>query len=154
METANDDLMKAVLSSPVFSLLEDLQNSTRVRIFEEILYSLVDEDEDYSRFTDQGEKSSLHPQSLGMVLSGQPLGVLTDLTTELEEASRQTVPEMESIEEDEDRDAGTETSPGPEVTHEGGSQSGKVGVVRETLTEVLADAKPNFASANAVKTGS
>lgn len=51
----------------------------------------MDEDKDYRQFSDQGVKSSLHPESLGLTLSGQPLGVLADLIAELDEANRQVV---------------------------------------------------------------
>lgn len=88
MESADDDLMKAVLSPLAFPFLDDLQSSTWIKLFEEILSSPVDEDEDYRRFSDQGVRSSLHPESLGLILSGQPLGILANLTAELEKASR------------------------------------------------------------------
>lgn len=98
-------------------------------------------------------KSSLHPESLGLTLSGQPLGVLVDLTVELEEASRQAVRELELVEEDANVEADTEVSLGPEVVRGEGSQLEEAGVIRETLSEALADAEPSFTSANAMKTG-
>lgn len=47
VEVADDNLMKAVLAPPPFPLLEELRNSSRLRSFEEIIMSPIDEDEDY-----------------------------------------------------------------------------------------------------------
>lgn len=51
VESADDDLMKAILSPP-FLLLDDLRSSTWLMTFEEIFSSTIDEDEDYRRLTD------------------------------------------------------------------------------------------------------
>lgn len=52
VETADDDLMKAVLSPPAFPFLDELRTSTRLCTFEEILSSPLDEDLDYHRILD------------------------------------------------------------------------------------------------------
>lgn len=52
VETADDNLMKAVLSPLSFPFLEDLRSSDRLRTFEEIILSTVDEDEAYRRRTE------------------------------------------------------------------------------------------------------
>lgn len=75
--------------------------------------SSVDEDEDYRRLTDQGFKSALHSKSLGLVLAGQPISGLADLSVELEEVGREVFKRLEPIEDFEDLDAGTVTIPHP-----------------------------------------
>lgn len=52
VETADEDLMKAVLSLLSFPFLEDLRSSSRLRTFEEIVASMVDKD--YHRLMEQG----------------------------------------------------------------------------------------------------
>lgn len=47
VELADNNLMKAVLAAPQFSLLEELRSSSRLHSFEQILMSPTDEDEDY-----------------------------------------------------------------------------------------------------------
>lgn len=66
IEMADVDLMKAVLDPPPFPFLEELRSSTRLRTFEEILSSPVDENQDYHRLTGQGLRSTLHPEALGL----------------------------------------------------------------------------------------
>lgn len=70
VESVGDDLMKAILSPPPFSLLDDFRSSIRLMIFEKILSSTIDEDEHYLRLIDQGIRSSLHPESLDLTLFG------------------------------------------------------------------------------------
>lgn len=41
----------------------------------------MDEDEDYQWIKDEGMTSTLDPLQLGLVLVGQPIGVVEDLTT-------------------------------------------------------------------------
>lgn len=50
--TTDDDLMKAVLNPPAFPLLKNLRFSDQLMTFEEMLSSMVDEDEDYQRLTE------------------------------------------------------------------------------------------------------
>lgn len=78
---------------------------------EEILETTVDEEEDYHRLTDQGIKSSLQPESLGLVLVRQPIGVLANLIGEFEEASRCSVWEMKRVDEEEEIGTGIEVVP-------------------------------------------
>lgn len=156
--------MKAVLSPPSFLLLDSLRVSSRVLTFEEILASSVDEDTDYHRLTDHGVRSSLHSESLGLVLFCRPIGVLADLTAEFDEASRCLARSMELVDTDDDIVAGTEVAkptdaiPNKSVFEESQrlavlTSHPEVGVVRETLSEVLANEEPSFPSVNAVKTG-
>lgn len=84
MESADDDLMKVVLSPPVFTLLDDLRSLDQLKTFKEILSSAVDKDEDYCWLVDQGMRSLLHPELLGLKFCGQSIGVLTDLIAEFE----------------------------------------------------------------------
>lgn len=49
VETADDDLMKVVLTLHVFPFLEDLCSSSHLGTFDEILASTIDEDLDYHR---------------------------------------------------------------------------------------------------------
>lgn len=98
IKTADDDMMKAVLNPLAFPFLEELRSSTRVRTFEEILSSPTDEDQDYLRLTGQGLRSTLHPESLGLILSGQPVGALADLSKEFEEAGREVLRALDSEE--------------------------------------------------------
>lgn len=86
MESGDDNLMNVVLASTSFPFLDDLRTSTRLWSFEEILMSIVDEDEDYRRLTEQEMRSTLHLESLGLILLGQPISVLADLSAEFEEA--------------------------------------------------------------------
>lgn len=53
--------------------------------FEEILASTVDEDEDYQQFKNDGLNNTLNPLDMGLILAGQPIGVLEDLTAKLDE---------------------------------------------------------------------
>lgn len=62
METTDDNLMRSVLSPPIFPFLDDLRSSSRLRTFEEILGSAVDEDEDYQWLTEMVVMSSLWPR--------------------------------------------------------------------------------------------
>lgn len=77
---------------------------------------------------------------------------------EFEEVSKQTYRKAEPVEEDEDFDAGTEVIP-EEIVREWTRSPvdpvvpQEVREVRETLTEVLADAEPSFVSANTIKIG-
>lgn len=101
IETSDDDLKKAVLSLPSLPLLDSLRSSSCLMAFEEILVNTVDKD--YHCLVDQGIKSSLHPESLGLILSGQPIGVQADLTAEFEEASKCMVRETELVDRGEHR---------------------------------------------------
>lgn len=141
--------MPASLNPPIFPFLDGLRLSNRLMSFKEFLSTTVDENEDYRRLTDQGIKSLLHLKSLGHILASQPLGVLADLTTEFEKANRRMIRETEPVDEEEDIDIGTEVVPSTDTTPERSvlerSQAVialvdplEVGVVRETLTEVLA----------------
>lgn len=47
IQYANDNLMKSVLGTPSFPLLNSLRTSDQLMTFEEILASSVDKDEDY-----------------------------------------------------------------------------------------------------------
>lgn len=62
--------------------------------FEEILASSMDEDGDCLWFKDKSLKSTLNPVDLGLVLTGQPISILADLTTEFEEATKHTKMEI------------------------------------------------------------
>lgn len=86
IETADDDLMTAVLNPPPFPFLEELRSSSRLRTFEEILSSPLDEDQDYFRLTGQGLRSTLYPEALWVTFARQPIGVLANLSVEFEEA--------------------------------------------------------------------
>lgn len=46
---ADNDLIRPVYDARPFPFLESLWSSNRVKIFEEIIFCLVDEDEDYRR---------------------------------------------------------------------------------------------------------
>lgn len=59
VQSADDDLMKIVLSPPRFPILDDLRSLSRLKTFEEMLSGTVDEDEDYRWLTEQGVNSSL-----------------------------------------------------------------------------------------------
>lgn len=52
----------------------------------------------------------MHPELLGLTLSGQPIGVLADLFTEFDEAGQEVFRGLEPILDD-DLDTGTEASP-------------------------------------------
>lgn len=97
--TADDDLMKFVHNPPIFPLLDNLRFSYRLMIVEEMLSSTVDED--HHHLTEQGIKSSFHPESLGLVLASQPISVLANLSAEFEEMSCLTMRETELAEEEE-----------------------------------------------------
>lgn len=125
VESADDDLIKAILNPPAFPLLVDLRRSDRLKTFEEILSSAVDEDEDYRRLIDQVIRSFLHLESLGHTLSGQLIGVLVDLTAEFEKVSRQMHMEVKPVEEEEELDSGTEVVPDSEVGLEGERRRGQ-----------------------------
>lgn len=105
----------------------------------------------------------LHPDSLGLVLDGPPIGILADLTDEFEEASRRMVCAAELVDEEKDINVGTKvalpTEMVPKKSIAEGSQAvvvsanlSEVGAVRETLSEVFADAEASFPISNAVKT--
>lgn len=79
----------------------------------------MDENGYYLWFTDQCIKSSLQSESLGLVLAGQPIGVLTDLTTKFEKASRRVVQKTEPADMEEEVGTDMEVVPHPEVTQEG-----------------------------------
>lgn len=153
--SADDDLMRVVLALPHFPFLEDLRKAGRLRTFEEMLASTVDEDMDYYRHLEQGLKSSLHLESLGLSLMGQLVGVLADLMVELEESSREAFRGLHPMEDEEELDAEAALEPDL-LPEEGGRPKGTdgevLGVVHETLTEVLVDAEPSFAAEAAVKT--
>lgn len=151
-ELADDNLMRVVLTPPAFPFLEDMRSLSRLKTFEEILGSKVDEDEDYRQLIEQGVWSSLQPESLGLTLSEQLVGVLVDLTTGFEEGSRQTYREVELIEDEELLDADTKPIPDVRVGSPSGEQMEETGVVRETLLEVLTEAELSFPQTNAVNT--
>lgn len=79
--------MRSVLGAP-FPLLESLRFLDRLMTFEEILASTVDEEEDYQRFRYDSPKNTLSPLDMGLVLVGQPIGILHDLTIELDQATQ------------------------------------------------------------------
>lgn len=76
-------------------MLDLLRSSDRLMTFKEILESMVDKDDDYLRFKDEGRKSTLNCLDLGLVLAGQPISILADLTTEFEGATRHAEMEVE-----------------------------------------------------------
>lgn len=118
VESANNDLMKSVLRPPPFPFLEELRSFSRLRTFEEILSSLVDEDLDYHRILDHGLRSALYPEALGLVLVGQPVGTLADLSLEFEEAVREVGRTLE-VAEDVSRCSESPSEMGAEQTEEG-----------------------------------
>lgn len=127
--------------------------------FEEILSSTVDEYKDYLRFKDEGPNSTLNPLDMGLVLVGQPIGVLVDLSTELEEATRPTEIELKPTEVVEQVGNNEEVC-NAENFEEAGAQVDTVWTdmievreVKKTLTEVLVDVEPSFPRSGVVKTG-
>lgn len=99
VDTADEDLMKAVLSSPAFPFLEELQSSSRVHTFEEIISSSLDKDLDYQRVLEQGVQSTLQTEALGLVLVGQSVGNLADLSESFEEADREAARALDAMED-------------------------------------------------------
>lgn len=137
IETADKDLMKAILSPPPFQFLEELRSSPRLRTFEEIFSSTLDEDLDYRWVLDQGIQSTLHPEALGLVLSGQPVGDLVDLSKSFEEAGREAAQGLDVLDDPvEDTD-----SPGAmEVDAAGRSEDGTVAAEEpEAIREPASD---------------
>lgn len=94
-------------------------------------------------------KSSLNLKSLGLVLAGQPIGVLVVLTAEFEEATQRAQMETDPAWGDRQGRIFAEVGAQPSI----GQEEVEVGRVRKTLSEVLAEAKPSFATSGAVKTG-
>lgn len=78
---ADDNLIRAVYKPFSFPYLDPLQSLNRLMTFEEILASTVDEDEDNQKVRDEELKSTLEPLYLGLVLAGQPLGFVEDITS-------------------------------------------------------------------------
>lgn len=81
----------------------------------------TDEDEHYRRLTEQEIRSTLHPKSLGLTLSGQPISVLADLSVEFDKASQEVFWGLEPVVDD-DLDAGAEAF--PEGNYEDGRPEG------------------------------
>lgn len=109
LETVDDDVMKAILSPPSFPFFEDLRSFSRLHTFEEIVASTVDEDENYHRLKEQDLQTTMHPESLGLVLAGQPLSALADLSAKFKKAGREVFSRLEPVVDDDDFDASTET---------------------------------------------
>lgn len=87
---------------------------------------------------------------LGLVLRGQPIGILANLTIEYEEATRHVEMEVDATEEVEH--IGTTNEAEVQVDASQGEEM-EIGGVRKTLSEVLPEAEPSFTASRAVMTG-
>lgn len=72
---AGDDLMTTVLNAPSFPFLDFFNSSGRVKTFEEILASTIDEDVNYQRIKSEDPTSTLNPLEMGLFLVGEPIGI-------------------------------------------------------------------------------
>lgn len=94
--------------------------------------------------------TSLNPKSLGLVLAGQPIGILADLTAEFDKADQRVAMEIEPTGGEGQINIAVEVDIQPGVSQGEGVETGGV---RETLIEVLADAEPSVPSSCVVKMG-
>lgn len=88
---------------------------------------------------------------MGLVLAGQPISILANLSAELEELTRSI--EMESKQAGAIEQVGIAVENSEALTDTAQIEEMEVGGVRETLSEVLTDAEPSFAVSVAVKIG-
>lgn len=143
--------MKSVPGAPSFLLLNLLRSSERLVTFEEILASSVDKDEHYLSFKDERLKNTLNPLDLGLVLAGQPIGILADFIAELEEATRHVEMEVEPTKVEGQVSTTTEVEVQTGVVQ---GEEVEIRGVKKTLSEVFAEAELSFVALGTVKTGS
>lgn len=92
---ADDDLMRTVFDASSFQFLDSLRSSEILKTFEKILASTIDENDDYQRLRDEGLRNALNSLEMGLVLAGQSITIIENLTLEVDEVDQPIVMEVD-----------------------------------------------------------
>lgn len=89
--------------------------------------------------------NSLNPLQMGLVLAGQLIGIIKDLTKETNVVDKSTIMEIGVATNENPRDLIPNAQVDPTfLTTTRGQDEIEIRGLRETLDEILADAKPSF----------
>lgn len=138
--------MRVIYDVSSFPFLENLRSSNRLMTFEEILNNTADEDEDYQQIRNEGLRSTFDRLKLGLVIVGQPLSIFVDWTMvsklEVEQSNAiMNIDQVTKVFAPEISAMPTSGLPTEKVQANPPTGEGdiKIGGVRETLDEILAE---------------